>query len=93
MTELQIELRKIISQMLADEGINQTTLREMVEKVIEEKVDKAIYTYLNQSNTEKLIYKKLEDEISSCMRMELRNKINHCFSNIDVQINLNNKGE
>lgn len=93
MTELQIELRKTISQMLADEGINQTTLREMVEKVIEEKVDKAIYTYLHQSNTEKLIYKKFEDEISSCMRMEIRNKIHDCFSNINVQINLNNKGE
>ena len=79
--------------MLADEGINQTTLKEMVEKVIEEKVEKAIYTYLCQSNTEKLIYKKLEDEISSCMRMEIRNKINHCFSNINVQINLNNEKE
>jgi hypothetical protein len=91
MTELQIELRKIISQMLANENINQTTLAEMVDKIIEEKAEKAIHTYLCQSNIGKLVRDKLEKEISSCMSEEIRKKINDYFSNIYVNISLNDK--
>lgn len=42
MTVEQIELRKILSQMLADNGINRETLKEMVNEVLEEKVERAV---------------------------------------------------
>lgn len=41
-----------ISQMLADAGINQTTLREMVEEVINQKVDRAVEQVINSLNSQ-----------------------------------------
>ena len=42
MTVEQIELRKILTQMLADNGINRETIKGFVEEIVSEKVDRAI---------------------------------------------------
>jgi|GEM_PF-2368888 len=42
MTVEEIELRKILNQMLADVGINRETLKEMVKEILNEKIKKAI---------------------------------------------------
>ena len=51
MTVEQIELRKILTQMLADNGINRETLKDLVKEIIEEKVDKSLNTIIAQTST------------------------------------------
>lgn len=45
----QIELRKVISQELADAGINRNTLTDMVHKAIDDKVQKKVDELFNSS--------------------------------------------
>lgn len=45
----QIELRKVISQELADAGINRNTLVDMVHKVVDDKVQKKVDELFNSS--------------------------------------------
>ena len=46
------ELRLQISQMLADAGLNQKVIKDMVEAEIKNKVDRAIEQTLNSLNSE-----------------------------------------
>lgn len=48
----QIELRKVISQELADAGINRNTLVDMVRKAIDDKVQKKLMNSLIQVKME-----------------------------------------
>lgn len=63
MTVEQIELRKILSQMLADNGINRETLKDMVNEVLDEKVEKAIRQVISESNITGIVNGKI-DKIS-----------------------------
>ena len=45
----QIELRKVISQELADAGINRNTLVDMVHKAVDDKVQKKVDELFNSS--------------------------------------------
>ena len=45
----QIELRKVISQELADAGINRNTLVDMVCKAVDDKVQKKVDELFNSS--------------------------------------------
>ena len=45
----QIELRKVISQELADAGINRNTLVDMVNKAVDDKVQKKVDELFNSS--------------------------------------------
>lgn len=51
MTVEEIELRKILNQMLADNGINRETLKTMVNDIMEEKINKAIKQALAEKDT------------------------------------------
>lgn len=42
MTVEQIELRKILSQMLADNSINRDTIGDIVKEIVNEKTEKVI---------------------------------------------------
>ena len=48
------ELRLQISQLLADAGLNQKTLKDMVEKEIKDKVDRAIDQCIKSLNSESM---------------------------------------
>ena len=48
----QIELRKVISQELADAGINRNTLVDMVHKAVDDKVQKKLPNSLIQVKME-----------------------------------------
>lgn len=50
MTIEEIELRKILTQMLADVGINRETLKDFVREIIEDKVEKSIDTIVAQTS-------------------------------------------
>lgn len=60
MTVEQVELRKILSQMLADEGINRETLKDMVNRVLEEKIEKAVRQVINESNVTGIVNGKVD---------------------------------
>lgn len=88
MTVEQIELRKILSQMLADNGVNRETIMPMVKDVIAEKTDKAAKRIAEETNLDKLVYNILREEIADAVRKEVRNKVNRCFTSIGVSVDI-----
>mgnify|MGYP006927295626 CR=1 FL=1 len=88
MTVEQIELRKILSQMLADNGVNRETIMPMVKGVIAEKTDKAAKRIAEETNLDKLVYNIIREEIADAVRKEVRNKVNRCFTSIGVSVDI-----
>lgn len=88
MTVEQIELRKILSQMLADNGVNRETIMPMVKDVITEKTDKAAKRIAEETNLDKLVYNIIREEIADAVRKEVRNKVNRCFTSIGVSVDI-----
>lgn len=86
MTVEQIELRKILSQMLADNGVNRETLTAMVKESIDEKVDKAIQRAFNETNIDGLVSNRIQHDITDAVRSAVREKVNRCFANISVTV-------
>ena len=95
MTIEEIEIRKILTQMLADAGINRTTIQDMVREVIDEKVEKAVYNVSNQTNIEERIKRRwdsyVDREIDQTARRVIREKVNGCFDHISVTVNLDGR--
>ena len=95
MTVEQIELRKILTQMLADNGINRETLKDLVKEIIEEKVDKSINTIIAQTSTigiDKAIKNKIDqyidNEIANVVKVVIRERVNNIFSRIAFDVNV-----
>ena len=57
MTIEQIEVRRLISQMLADNGINRETIMPFVKEVINEKVDVAAKRIAEETNLYDMVKK------------------------------------
>lgn len=87
MTVEQIELRKILSQMLADNGINRETLKEMVNEVLEEKVEKAIRRVINESNVEGIVNGKVDKISRRVIEEEVTNKVRRVLNCTSLSIN------
>lgn len=95
MTVEQIELRKILTQMLADNGINRETLKDFVREIIEEKIEKSIDDIVNQTSSvdmnnaiNRRVDKFINDEIDSVARSEIRKQVTSYFSHISVSVKL-----
>ena len=88
MTVEQIELRKILSQMLADNGINRETIVPMVKDVITEKMDKAAKRVAEETNLDTMVRDIIRQEIAQAVRNEVRAKVKDCFSSISVSIDM-----
>lgn len=100
MTVEQIELRKILTQMLADNGINRETLKDFVKEIIEEKVEKSIDNIIYQTSTnandkavQKRIDKYIDDEISAVVRQCVRETVRNTFSNVSCEIHFHNSNK
>lgn len=89
MTIEQIELRKILTQMLADNGINRETIVPFVKEIISEKVEKAVSRIINETNLDSMVYQTIQSEIKFDVRKAVENKITRCFSNISVSVEMN----
>ena len=72
MTVEQIELRKILTQMLADNGINRETIKGFVEEIVSEKVDRAIDRIIHETNMDSLIARQVQDTIRTTISDEVR---------------------
>lgn len=86
----QIELRKVISQELADAGINRNTLVDMVHKAVDDKVQKKVDELFNSSKDG--IENKIQNIVSrtlcydSNLRRMLCDIIKQNIVDIDVTI-------
>jgi hypothetical protein len=96
MTVEEIELRKILAQMLADNGINRETIKDFVKEIIDEKVDKAIDRIIAETSTQTMdtnvkrrIDRYIDNEISSVVRECVREQIRNTFSRVSVEVNFN----
>ena len=89
MYEEKKEIRKQISQMLADAGLNQGTIKQMVEEEIRNKVERAVNQTIESLNAEcssgdylkEKIHRYLRDEYvnsyacTSAVKEELKNRV------------------
>lgn len=86
----QIELRKVISQELAEAGINRNTLVDMVRKAVDEKVQKKVDELFN--STKEGIENKIQNIVSrtlsydSNLRRTLCDIVRQNIVDIDVTI-------
>lgn len=87
MTVEQIELRKILSQMLADNGINRETLKEMVNEILDEKVEKAISQVLKEGNIKGIVEGKIDNVSRRVIQCEVENKVRRVLDCTSLSIN------
>ena len=93
------QLYLAISQMLADAGLNQQTVREIVEQEIEKKVDRAIKQAIDRLNESVYgvdyigtsIQKRINNDylnrsiFSDAVKEELKNRVIKVFINEDAR--------
>jgi ferritin-like metal-binding protein YciE len=97
MTIEQIELRKILTQMLADQDINQITLRKMVEEILEEKIDKIIREKIDQTHGKfswiDTINSRINEYIKSAIREIVRPIVMNAIDPMSINVTLKKKDE
>ena len=86
MTVEQIELRKILTQMLADNGINRETIKGFVEEIVSEKVDRAIDRIIHETNMESLIARQVQDTIRTTISDEVRWNVRRVLGSVSISI-------
>lgn len=87
MTVEQIELRKILSQMLADNGINRETLKEMVNAILDEKVEKAVSQVLKEGNIKGIVEGKIDNISRRVIQREVESKVRRVLDCTSLSIN------
>lgn len=86
MTVEQIELRKILTQMLADNGINRETIKAFVEEIVSEKVDRAIDRIIHETNMDSLIARQVQDTIRTTISDEVRWNVRRVLGSVSISI-------
>ena len=86
MTVEQIELRKILTQMLADNGINRETIKGFVEEIVSEKVDRAIDRIIHETNMDALIARIVQDTIRTTISDEVRWNVRRVLGSVSISI-------
>lgn len=86
MTVEQIELRKILTQMLADNGINCETIKGFVEEIVSEKVDRAIDRIIHETNMDSLIARQVQDTIRTTISDEVRWNVRRVLGSVSISI-------
>ena len=86
MTVEQIELRKILTQMLADNGINRETIKGFVEEIVSEKVDRAIDRIIHETNMDSLIARMVQDIIRTTISDEVRWNVRRVLGSVSISI-------
>lgn len=86
MTVEQIELRKILTQMLADNGINRETIKGFVEEIVSEKVDRAIDRIIYETNMDSLIARMVQDTIRTTISDEVRWNVRRVLGSVSISI-------
>lgn len=85
------ELRLQISQLLADAGLNQKTIKDMVETEIKNKVDRAIEQCFNSLNSEcssgNFVRQRIDSYLGSyAVRMDMGKAVKEELKNKVIQV-------
>lgn len=86
MTVEQIKLRKILTKMLADNGINRETIKGFVEEIVSEKVDRAIDRIIHETNMDSLIARMVQDTIRTTISDEVRWNVRRVLGSVSISI-------
>ena len=87
MTVEQIELRKILSQMLADNGFNRESLKGMVNEILDEKIEKVVRQVINESNVTGIVNGKVDKISRRVIEDEVTNKVRRVLNCTSLSIN------
>lgn len=83
----EIALRQEIRQMITEAGINKNTIREMVNLVMGEEVEKQVKNMLNQTNINALMYSRVNSyEFRELLREAIRQEVKDVIKiSVDVK--------
>lgn len=88
----EIAIRQEVRQMLSEAGINKNTMKEMVKDVLHEELEKAIKQSLNETNTDRVISKKINDCVDNSLRRlireEIHDKVNNVFRRMTISVDI-----
>jgi ribosomal protein S3AE len=86
MTVEGIELRKILTQMLADNDINRETIKSFVKEIVNEKVDKAINQVMHERNIIYLVNNTVNELTRTIVKDEIANKVRKTLNCTSITI-------
>ena len=86
MTIEQIELRKMLTQMLADNGINRETIVDFVKGIVEEKVEKAIYRTVHEVDIDGMVRGTVRETTKRALQEEVSKKVRATLSSVSISL-------
>ena len=86
MTIEQIELRKMLAQMLADNGINRETIVGFVKEIVEEKVEKAIYRTVHEVDIDGMVRGTVLETTKRALQEEVSKKVRATLSSVSISL-------
>ena len=86
MTIEQIELRKMLTQMLADNGINRETIVEFVKSIVEAKVEKAIYRTVPEVDIDGMVRGTVRETTKRALQEEVSKKVRATLSSVSISL-------
>ena len=86
MTIEQIELRKMLTQMLADNGINRETIVDFVKSIVEEKVEKAIYRTVHEVDIDGMVRGTVRETTKKALQEEVSKKVRSTLSSESISL-------
>ena len=86
MTIEQIELRKMLTQMLADNGINRETIVDFVKSIVEEKVEKAIYRTAHEVDIDGMVRGTVRETTKRALQEEVSKKVRATLSSVSISL-------
>lgn len=82
----EIALRQEIRQMLNETGINKKNLHDMAKEVMQEEIAKQVKNALDQSNIDRIVFRKISSyELKDMMREAIRKEISEAV-NISIEV-------
>lgn len=86
MTVEQIELRKILTQMLADNGINRETIIPFVQEIVSEKVEKAVERVMHDKDIDSMIQATSSSVIRQTISAEVERRVRRILNCTSITI-------
>lgn len=86
MTVEQIELRRILTQMLADNDINRETIVGFVKDIIDDKVEKAIKQAVHETNIDGMVNSRVKEITTQTIREEIARKVRTTLGSVSISL-------
>jgi len=86
MTIEEIELRKLLSQMLADNGINRETIVDFVKDIIDTKIESAIARIVHDKDLDTIINNRTETIIKASISNEVQKEVRRILNYTSITI-------